>query len=327
MKKVVLTGAMLMVASSCHLGENAAKEKFLNEDLCSVEYDYEDGLFKLKNPKNGKVAEVAIEVQRAGEQVTGVRLRQVGSDKVQQVDLQDPVEIAEEELLSQQEELEWLTAELSEAEGLAEKLESNIMELSESRYKLAKQDPLDTQYTEAEKKVMKKLMHNAIPRDLLLAAAKLSAAAQAAGKQLHKIAEKVTEGVNAGTEDIDAGVKKLYDSIEAIQAKTEAQEQAKIALHNAVAELNLATHGLPDTVVFGRSEDGKASIWVNMRDGDIWGVDIKMDDSGNVYSFNPLKANGARLSMESINQYFPDRASCSGSESGSIPIVTPTPTR
>lgn len=321
MKKVVLTGAMLVVAASCDLGEQVAKEKqVIDKSLCWIEYDYKEGLFKLKNPKNSMVTEFNIEVQLAGEQFTDMHLKQTGSNEWHQMDslqVDDPVEIAEDELLMQQEELEKLVAELAEAEGSAEKLEAQLMEL-ERRWKA--KDPLGDQYDAAEKKVMNDLMHNSIPRDLLLKAAELSATAQASGKQLHKIADKVVEGVNAGAEDMDAGVKKLYDSIEAIQAKTAAQEQAKIALHNAVAELKLATHGLPDTLLFGRK--GDTSVWISLRDGDIWGVDLKED--GEVYSFNPLKSTGERLTR--IFETRPNRPKCSRSESDITPINTPTPT-
>ncbi len=322
-------GVTLLVVSSCHLGEDTSKESFIDDDMCGIENDHLYGLFELKNAKDGKVAKVAIEVQRQGEKITGVRVRQDGSDKVQSV--QDLVtDSGDHDVIMQQEELEYLIKELAEvSEGMGRELDplSELKQRLEIRGDKSFYDhyKFEQHYTSREREVMRDLARNSLSRDILLRAAKLSATAKATGKELTRVADRVDDSAD----EVNEALGKLHKSIDNVRAETQAVKDAKTALHNAAAELNIATHGLPDISTFGRSDDGKASIWVNLKKPhgedpgmvwDIWGVEIIMGD-GKVYSFDPLKTTdgGARIGVDGSDvqsRYFPSNCE-SNSDGGS----------
>lgn len=86
MKFFLLT--LMVLSVSCQQGREAvSEEKFVDNELCSIERTYLYGLYQLKNPTDGKTTKIAVELELEGEKVTGARTRQHGSPDIEDVTL------------------------------------------------------------------------------------------------------------------------------------------------------------------------------------------------------------------------------------------------
>ena len=113
----------LLLFSCQPAGESVSGAKtFVDADACSIEYDYQFGLYKLKDADGGLSGEFAVEVERAGKNITAVRIKQVGSrDPAERVVIKDLVELNHDELSMEIDELK-MVEDLKEAHEMMAEL-------------------------------------------------------------------------------------------------------------------------------------------------------------------------------------------------------------
>lgn len=313
MKKAQLTLAMLVLTSSCYVGDNAAKEQFIDEDLCEINFDVLGGRFGLYSKLDGQVAEMKIGVKQAGEETTGVRLQQSGGL---------PMDVIIKKITKSDN-----FADLVEHNKYANRTQGKLGNLNDENYETLqesfgelenyKSGKVEEIYTAMEEKYLSQI--TSVPRLILREAARLSAQAKKTGEQMIEMASKVKDSAD----ELDAATQKIYSAIESINAKNQALKDVKISLQNALKELKIAQHGVPDITVFGRNRDDNASIWLHLKRGadgswDIWGTDILTKDKNGkakLYSYNPLTDVGERIS-DAPTDLYPECGSSSENVNG-----------
>jgi len=290
--KSFLTLTMLLF--SCQpAGESVSGAKtFVDADACSIEYDYQFGLYKLKDADNGNSGEFAVEVERAGKNITAVRIKQVGSrDPAERVVIKDLVENESLEML--QEELEMLAPELEEAEASRAKLMVELNGLVERKTQGEREADADQERIDKQQEHIDRLVEGT--------------------RREIELLRQQTETLNKQAKDLGLDL-----------------EVAKQNRQNAQRRLDIVKHGVPYLTLFGTDESTgtqQIRLHITYRPDEpnpigIWGIDIDYTKDGKqqTMSYDPFGKLGSlqRMKEQTVrSRYFPTAARDCGSNSRS----------
>lgn len=282
MKSLLTSMALLF---SCQpAGETVSESKnFIDADACSIEHDYQYGLYQLKNAKTGESSEVAVEIERAGEKITAVRIKQVGSSApAERVVIEDLEKHGRIEML--QEELDKLTEEPEES-VVSKELMAGLEELVERKTQGEREAEADTERRNKQQEIIDRVVANT--------------------QQEIDLLKKQTETINEQARELEVSL-----------------EEAKQNKKDALDRLNIAKYGLPYVTLFGTDEStGTQQVWLHLKnDRDIWGIDVSYPKNGQnqTMSYDPFAKLGSIKNMkeESVrDRYFPTAARDCGSNS------------
>lgn len=283
MKSLLTSMALLF---SCQpAGETVSESKtFIDADACSIEHDYQYGLYKLKNAETGEISEIAVEIERAGEKITAVRIKQVGSGaEAERVVIKDLEK--HDRVGMVQEELNRLLTEIEESE-----------ESSRSRLVTELEEAVERQ-TQGEREA--------------------EADAERRKKQL-EIIDRLVANTRQEIASLEEQTKIINKQARDLGLSLEVAEQNK---KEALNKLNIAKYGLPYATVFGTDEStGTQLIWLHLNDRGIWGIDVLYPKNGQnqTMSYDPFAGLGSIKAMKEEgvrDRYFPTAARDCGSNS------------
>lgn len=283
---------MFLLFSCQPAGETVYEQKtFIDADACSIEYDYQYGLYQLKNAETGESSEVAIEIERAGRTITALRIKQVGnSAPAEQVNIKGLVE--NEQLTSYQEEADRFREEL---ETLQAKHSLDPFYDLEAMVGLARK-------TQGERETV---------ADLKRRKQQQEKQQEIIDRLLGSVRQEI-ESLREQTADIDRQASNLREDLR------EARQKRLEALHR----IKVVKYGLPRYTLFGTdASTGTQGIWLHINEHGIWGIDISYLSNGEQQSmsYDPFKNLGSIENMEEANirnRHFPTGARNCGSNSG-----------
>lgn len=282
--KSFLTLTMLLF--SCQpAGESVSGAKtFVDADACSIDYDYQFGLYQLKNAETGESSEIAVEVERAGKKITAVRIKQVGnSASAEQVVIEDIVEL--EEVITHQQELVEL---LGEAQELSAVTLEELIRVRE---------------TQGEK-------DNRAHRERM--------------EKQQEIIDRLVENTKQETRSLENQARDLNEQAQNLQRARDQQQEAQRRLNITEHGLPYWTLSGTDKstgtqqiwlhITYRPDEPNPIGIW---------GIDIGYTDRNGkkgTMSYDPFGKLGSLKNMKEgtiRNKYFPNVARNCGSNSGS----------